>query len=161
MLRTTLGTLICAVSLLLSFHSAAHGELMVSEAKVRTFLPASESSVGYLTLMNHSDHDRVLKKVEIETLGRVEIHTHEHKNGMMQMRKLEELQVPAHQTLVFQPGGLHLMLFAPSQKLVAGEQLKMTLYFADGDRVFTQARIYNLLEQSQDNNSDEHQHHHH
>ena len=87
MLRTTLGTLICAVSLLLSFYSAAHGELMVSKAKVRTFLPASESSVGYLTLMNHSDHDRVLKKVEIETLGRVEIHTHEHKNGMMQMRK--------------------------------------------------------------------------
>lgn len=135
----------------------------VENAKIRTFMPAAPSSVGYLTLKNDSDHDATLVKVEIQTIGRVEIHEHVHKNGMMKMQQLKQLVIPANQEAVFQSGGLHLMLYQPSEPLKAGQQYRMTLHFKNGDRVFAMAEAFSLLHsepQKSHENHNKHQHKH-
>mgnify|MGYP000621831647 CR=1 FL=1 len=159
MLRVFTTLLVPISALFFCTFSFAHAEIMVSDAKVRQFLPASSSSVGYLSIMNHGDTERVLTRVEVDTIGRVEIHTHDMQDGMMKMRKVEQLPLAANETQVFQPGGLHLMLFAPEQPLKVGEELKMTLFFADGDRVFTQASVFSLLDE-QPASEGGHKHHH-
>lgn len=159
MLRIFNRALLAATTLCACAFSYAQDGLMISDAKVRQFLPAASSSVGYFTLENHSERERTLKAVELESLGRVEIHTHEHSDGMMKMRKLDSLTIGANSRLVLQPGGLHLMLFSPQQALSVDQTLKMTLIFADGERVNAQARVFSLIEQKHDSGS-EHQHHH-
>ncbi|WP_105200122.1 MULTISPECIES: copper chaperone PCu(A)C [unclassified Pseudoalteromonas] len=161
MLRIFNRALLAATALCACTFSYAQDGLMISEAKVRQFLPAASSSVGYFTLENNSERERTLKAVELESLGRVEIHTHEHSDGMMKMRKLDSLTIGANSRIVLQPGGLHLMLFSPQQALSVDQTLKMTLIFADGERVNGQARVFSLIEKEQKRDSgSEHQHHH-
>ncbi|MEO2267938.1 copper chaperone PCu(A)C [Pseudoalteromonas sp. YIC-656] len=151
--------MVSAAALFFCTFSFAHSEIMVSDAKVRQFLPASTSSVAYLSIMNHGDSERVLQRVDIESIGRVEIHTHDMQDGMMKMRKLDQLTLQPNATQVFQSGGLHLMLFEPEQVLNVGEDLKMTLYFADGDHVFTQAKVFSLMDEMPSSEGG-HKHHH-
>ena len=66
-------------------------EIVVNNAQIRDFLPGSKSSAGYLTLVNHGDTAIELTKVTVESLGRVEIHEHQHVDGMMKMQTLVDL----------------------------------------------------------------------
>ncbi|WP_105187928.1 copper chaperone PCu(A)C [Pseudoalteromonas sp. T1lg48] len=156
MLRIFNRALLTATALCACAFSYAQDGLTLSDAKVRQFLPAASSSVGYFTLKNDSQRERTLKAVELESLGRVEIHTHEHSDGMMKMRQLDSLTIGANSRVVLQPGGLHLMLFLPQQALSVDQTLKMTLIFADGERVHGQARVFSLIEQKRDNGSEHH-----
>lgn len=161
-----------ASALIFSFFSsslAAHSEhqqgtnvaeLEVSNAQVRAFLPASSSSVGYLTVTNHSGTAAELTKASIDGLGRVEIHEHSQVNGMMKMRQVESITIQAHESVVFQPGGYHLMVFEPQEPLKVGQERKLTLYFSDGNRLFTNAQVVSLESQAQQSKpSSQHSHH--
>lgn len=146
-----------------SGHSHDDGavNVMVSDAQVREFLPASKSTAGYLNLINHSDTAITLVKAEIDGLGRVEIHEHRHVDGMMKMQQVESLEIKAHSKIKFQPGSYHLMAFEPEEPLKEGQQRKLTLYFSDGNRIFTQATVVSLASQAAKKTEDTHSHSHH
>ncbi|CAM4348671.1 copper chaperone PCu(A)C [Pseudoalteromonas ostreae] len=135
--------------------------IVVSNAQVRGFLPGSQSSVGYLTLFNHGDTTVTLIKASLEGLGRVEVHEHRHVNGMMKMKKVDALEIKAHQQLDFKPGGYHLMVFEPKEPLKIGQELKLTLYFSNGDRVFNQATVISLESQVEQESQSKQPHTHH
>lgn len=137
--------------------SLAANQISVTDFTVREFIPGAPSSVGYFQLANHSEQEQVLLSVSIEKLGRVEIHNHVHKNGMMSMVKLEKLTVEPHSTVVFQSGGLHLMLFSPKAKLIKGETLDATFRFASGLTANGKATVVGINESA----DKAHQHHHH
>ena len=141
-------------------HDADVAIIKVSNAQVREFLPATTSSVGYLSIINHSDTVATLTKATIDGLGRVEIHEHSHVDGMMKMQKVESLTINAHQQIDFKPGGYHLMIFEPQEPLKVGQQRKLTLYFSDGNRVFTNAQVVSLASQAEQSQaSKQHTHH--
>ncbi|BDF96560.1 MULTISPECIES: copper chaperone PCu(A)C [Pseudoalteromonas] len=164
-------TLLSSAIFAISFYSSelfAHtghqhetvNKVVVSNAQVRNFLPGSKSSAGYLTLVNHGDTTIELTKVTLDGMGRVEVHEHQHVNGMMKMQKVDMLQIKAHQQLDFKPGGYHLMVFEPEEPLKIGQELKLTLYFSNGDRVFTQATVVSLESQIEEvPQSQQHTHH--
>lgn len=142
-------------------HHDEYSEIIVNNAQVRVFLPASKSTVGYLSIINHGDADVILTKAAIDGLGRVEIHEHAHIDGMMKMQKVDTLLIKAHQQLDFKPGGYHLMAFEPSEVIKAGQELKLTLYFSDGNRVFTQAQVVSLESQVEQTTQSQQHHTHH
>ena len=165
-------TFFCAAILCVSFYSSplfAHAEhthdtlseIIVNNAQVRDFLPGSNSSVGYLSVVNHGERTITLTKASIEGLGRVEIHEHRHVDGMMKMQKVNSLEIKPHQQLDFQAGGYHLMVFEPEESLKIGQELKLTLYFSNGDRVFTQAPVVSLASQVDKMPQAEQHHTHH
>lgn len=140
-----------------SGHEHDPGEVKVENAQIRVFLPASTSSVGYFTIINHSGTSVTLTKATVDGLGRVEIHEHSHVNGMMKMQKVDSVNIKAHESVSFQPGGYHLMVFGPQESLKIGQERKLTLYFSDGNRLFTNAQVVSLESQAQP--STEHSHH--
>ena len=165
-----LRTLSLAAALLLSGLSQAHEghshdhshvqkELMVTDAQIRTFLPASKSTAAYFTIHNPMDKSVFLKKATIRGIGRVEIHEHVHKNGMMHMQKVESVELPANQQVVFQPGGFHLMAFEPDHKLKVGEKRKLTLYFDNGDRLYSFVEVVSLKDTFEKPKNSHHNHH--
>lgn len=141
-----------------SGHHHPAAEIGISDAKVRAFLPVSKSTAGYFVLTNGSENELTLVKATISGLGRVEIHEHVHHNGMMKMQQAKQLKIKAKSQLKFQPGGYHLMAFEPKSPLLVGEQRKLTLYFADGNKVFTMMDVVSLKESFQQHKTE---HHHH
>jgi copper(I)-binding protein len=52
--------------------------------------------------------------------------------GMMSMRKVDKIDLPAGEVVKLEPGGLHVMLIGLKQQLVPDENVPMTLTFEDG-----------------------------
>lgn len=70
--------------------------------------------------------------------AKVEIHLSSMKDGMMSMREVGGVDVPAGKTVKFKTGGLHLMLMGLKKPLTDGMQFPVTLTFGPaGDRTVT------------------------
>ncbi|HEX5599524.1 MAG TPA: copper chaperone PCu(A)C [Hyphomicrobiaceae bacterium] len=72
---------------------------------------------------------------------RVELHNHIHENGVMKMRRVESIEVPAGETVTLGPGGYHVMLMGLKQPLKAGEELELTLVFEKAGEINVTASI--------------------
>lgn len=70
-----------------------------------------------------------LVAVESPAAKRGEIHEMKHDGGVMRMRALPSVKLPAGRTVAFVPGGMHFMLFDPPQPLAAGSTIELTLSF--------------------------------
>lgn len=93
----------------------AQAELLIEDGYVRAPLPGRYMSAAFMTFNNTSQQDIVLTSASIQGAGLVEYHTHSHENGVMRMRQIQELKVPAGEKVVLEPGGLHLMVFKIGQ----------------------------------------------
>ena len=107
----------------------AHGSVLeASDAYIRTMPPGRTVTAGFLSITNSGSQDCKILSAESPLSDRLEFHDHLHSDGMMRMRPVAGgLQINAGETLVFQPGGLHIMLFNLQQPLVAGESTPLQL----------------------------------
>ena len=85
--------------------------LTVANASIRPMPPGQSNTAAYLTIKNHSDRACTLLSVDSPVVERIEFHTHLHEQGMVKMRPIKTLNLPARGSLTFESGGLHLMLF--------------------------------------------------
>ncbi len=126
--------LIPTVALIVGLQATALAETIeVQDAYVRAVPPGQPNSAAFMTITNHGSEARALLAAESDTAEVVELHTHRLENGMMQMRQLEQIDLPAGETVTLAPGGLHLMLIGLTETLAAGDQVELTLGFDDGD----------------------------
>ncbi len=125
------------VSLLTSFQ--AYAEVTISDAWVRANAPGQKVGAAYMALK--STQDSALVAAESPSAGSVEIHSMTMKNGVMKMRMLENLALPAGKVEKLAPGGFHLMLFDLKKPLKAGEEVKFKLSFKDKDNNITQQEV--------------------
>ena len=115
-----------------SFAKQATHQVQVSDSWAKPTLIGRDVGVAYITLENTSDKALALVSAETAVAERAEIHTHIHnENGTMQMRELEKLELKPNDKQVFEPGGLHLMLFGLKQPLKADQKFTVTLTFDD------------------------------
>ncbi|MDW1807524.1 copper chaperone PCu(A)C, partial [Vibrio sp. Vb2362] len=49
--------------------------------------------------------------------------------------KIDEVRVPANDSVLFKPGSFHLMIFNPTQTLKEGDHFPMTLTFKNAGKV--------------------------
>ena len=126
---------IALVASLLSACEANHS-VAVLDAWARANAPGQTVGAAYMTLI--SAQDSTMVKVESDIAGTVQIHSMSMDNGVMKMRMLEELPLPAGKAEKLAPGGFHLMLFDLKKPLTAGESVKLTLTFRDNAGKVTQ-----------------------
>lgn len=121
-----------ALGLLLATIAQAAEPVSASNVWVRATMPGQQVGAAYLDLQ--STTDATLIKAESPIAQSVELHQMSMENGVMKMRMLEQLALPAGKTVKLAPGGNHLMLFGLKQPLLKGEQVALTLHFryADG-----------------------------
>ncbi|WP_423185922.1 copper chaperone PCu(A)C [Alishewanella sp. d11] len=111
--------------------TAGAAELQLTQGEVRVPMPGRTVTAGYFSLVNNSAAAVELVKASSPAFARVELHQHIKQDDVMRMVEVEAISVDPGATLVFQPGGLHLMLFEPQVALTVGETVSVTLYFAD------------------------------
>jgi copper(I)-binding protein len=73
--------------------------------------------------------------------AKVEIHEMTSDNGVMRMRAIPGIEVPAGQTLSLKPGGYHVMLIDLKQPIKAGDAVPITLVVEGLDRKQTQVEV--------------------
>ena len=105
-------------------------QVRIEGAWARATVPGQEVGAAYMRLT--SQGDLTLIKVESPAADFVEIHKMSMNNGTMEMRMLEELKLPAGQTVKLEPGGFHLMLIDLKKPLQDGASVDFTLHLKDG-----------------------------
>ena len=120
-----------------SVDATTSDELFILDAEVRQPMPGRTVTSAYFTLTNRFDHPVTLVGASSDAFERVELHQHSHKDGVMRMEKLEQIEIAADSSLVLQPGGLHLMLFNPTIDLIPGQKVAVQLKFVGGEQLDT------------------------
>lgn len=109
----------------------SHARLEVHDHWVREAPPSAKVLAAYLSLHNHTDKTRTILSVTSPQFGRVEIHRTEMKDGMARMMPVSKIILSSHGKVLFEPGGLHLMLFNPKKKYRSGDKIRLTLHLSD------------------------------
>ena len=119
----------CTVGVLLAAALAAPVAVgqSVNAANVwaRATAPGQNTASVYFDLT--SDRDAALVAAGSPVAGRAELHATTVDNGVMRMRPLARVDLPAGQTVRLTPGGMHLMLLDLKQPLKAGDKLPLVL----------------------------------
>jgi len=113
----------------------------VSGIYVREVPPNLPNSAAFMELKNLTDKPVALISAASAAAKTVELHEHVNVDGMMQMRQIPKIDIPAAGTTMLQPGGLHVMLIGLTQKLKAGENVTITLNFSDGESITLEAPV--------------------
>ena len=134
-----LNLIFVAVMTLPAMSTAA--EVEISNAWLKESIPGTENGAGYFTISNVGTDVTTIVGAQTDASRAVEVHQHVLRDGMMRMRRVPELQLEPGETVVFQPGGYHLMLFGVKNAFKPGQNVEFTLLFNDGDRVSFVAEV--------------------
>jgi len=115
--------------------------IQIHEPFVR-LLPATQpNTAAFMVLENTGERDLALVRAESEASRVVELHDHLMVDGMMRMREVERIDLPAGARTELKPGGLHVMLIGLRSPLQEGQELAITLVFDDASRVEIHAPV--------------------
>lgn len=87
------------------------GNITIDMPYVRAPVPGHSMTAAFLMISNRGEQNCKLIAASSSYAKKIEFHTHLHIDGMMKMRPVKDVDVPAGSTVAFKPGGLHLMLF--------------------------------------------------
>lgn len=106
--------------------------LEVHDPWARATVPGQKSGAVYMELVAREN----LRLTAIRTAAAetAEVHQMKMEKGMMRMRALPYLELPAGKPVELGPSGYHIMLFDLKRSLVEGQTLKLELTLEDGAR---------------------------
>lgn len=110
-----------------AFSAPASQTVQITDGWVRETNPGQAVGAAYMTITSKDDAELVAIESAITT--NIEIHHMQIDKGVMKMRMLETLPLPANQAVKLAPGGLHIMLFDLKAPLKAGQTIPLTLHF--------------------------------
>ena len=108
--------------------------------------PVAGSSQIVLELRNTGDGDDVLVEATTPAALGVEFHRTTIDDGRASMGQLEEVELPAGDTVRFRPGGLHLMMVVPDETVELGASFELTLRFERSEPITVPVRVVDLLD---------------
>jgi len=111
----------------LSMAARADGSIQITDVFARA-APAGGVGGLYLTIVNNGSADR-LTGVVAAVAGKAELHENIDDKGVMKMRPLAALDIPAGATIKLSPGGYHVMLVGLKQAVIVGGHIPVTLTF--------------------------------
>ncbi len=124
--------LFIAAALLASF--AAQAQVKVADPWVRATVAPQKATGAFMQLTSEQAVKVVAASSPVAAV--VEIHEMKMDDGVMKMRAVDALPLPAGQAVALKPGSYHVMLMGLKAPIKAGETVPLTLTVegADGKR---------------------------
>ena len=116
------------------------GEITATGAYVYAPLTAAQAS-GYLVLPNPAAEPDTLVAVSVDWAAQAGVHETLEVDGMVRMRHRDRLVLPARDSVVLAPGGLHLMFMNLGRLPVAGDTVELRLEFSRGGSLAVPAPV--------------------
>ena len=140
-----------------SFNLQAQENIHIMHAWVAEAPPNAKVMAGYMVLHNMGKKDVQLLAVSCPMFSSVEMHRTIIEQGMARMVRDQHLTIKAGESVSFQPGGRHLMMFNPVKRLKQGDKLDITLVFTHSKKT-TQATVKRKKTVKQSNQHGDHEH---
>ncbi|MCJ8169481.1 copper chaperone PCu(A)C [Atopomonas sediminilitoris] len=140
-------------------HDYKAGELHIMHPWARPLPAVAPNGGAFVTIMNHGAQADRLLGARTERAAVTEIHTMEHHDGLMKMRQLEAVDIPANGQVQLQPGAQHLMLMGLKQPLEAGTSFPLTLIFEHAGEVTVEIKVEQPVDAPVADSNDAHQNH--
>lgn len=135
----TWGILGVALALLAAGSSFAAEEVKAGHPWAGATAPGQKVAGAYLELS--STASAALVAVRSPAAGSVEIHSMSMEGGVMKMRRLEKMELPANRTVKLVPGGVHLMLIDISKPLKPGDRVPLTLIIESAGKIRSEVKL--------------------
>ena len=152
-MKKTLGAIVLS-----AMSGSTFAELIVENAHIRESIPGAPNSAAFMILKNASEQDVVLTSVTSKLARATELHNHINDEGVMRMREVPEIVVPAGQSVELKPGGLHVMFMGLANPLKQGEQGSFTLVDQSGQAYPVQAPVKKIKMQMKHDHAHSHDH---
>ena len=112
---------------------------VVKDAWVRLAAVPGRPAAGYFTLKGAAKDDRLLR-IDSAVVEKIEFHESVMNGGVMTMRPMTEVPLPAGTAIEFAPGGSHAMLFGIDGRITPGTAIPMLFSFASGAKIEAEAK---------------------
>ena len=132
--------------------------VVVSDASARATASGQESAAIRFSII--SKKEARLVAIVSPVAGAVEIHSMTHDNGVMKMRAIEFLQLPAGKMVKLGASGNHVMLLNLKNSLKAGDNVPLTITVEFADKRKEKINV-NVEVKSLSPSHNEHEHHTH
>ena len=123
--RNVIVALGLCVGLVTGIAGRAAEPVTASNAWVRTPAPGQKVAGAYMDLV--SEGDSALIAVGSPAAARAELHSMNLDSGVMKMRQVERIDLPAKRVVTLAPGGMHIMLVDLHRPLKDGDRVPLTL----------------------------------
>ncbi|MDI1295684.1 MAG: copper chaperone PCu(A)C [bacterium] len=112
----------------------------VDQAYVRLSPNKDAPSAGYF-VAHGGDAGAQIRGVMTDYALKVEMHESMNAGGVVTMKPLSSVDVPAKSTVAFAPGGKHLMLWGVNDTAIGRGKMQLTFLMSNGDRLLVDAVI--------------------
>lgn len=116
------------------------GTPRVEQPWSRPTAPGVGVGVGYMVIVNPGKADALIA-ASSPVAERVELHLTQFEGGMMRMRQVGRVELPAGATVRLEPGGLHMMLIGLKQPLAEGAAVPLVLRFEKAGEVRVELKV--------------------
>ena len=135
------------------------GDIQIEGAWIRATAPGQEMAMMDLSII--SKQPAILLGISSTVSRTVEMHSMTHENGMMKMREVNEIKIPAGRRFNLGESGYHLMLDGLKASLKEGETVPLTLSIKVGKqgvvKIKARAEVKSLTATPTPPPEDEHQ----
>jgi periplasmic copper chaperone A len=107
---------------------AQNGDIVITNAWARAMPSGAQTAAAYITVES-ADGDR-LTGVSTPAAQKADLHSMTMDDGIMKMRQVDAIDLPAGKPVTLKPGGYHIMLTGLAGPLKEGQSFPLTLSFA-------------------------------
>ena len=137
--RAALGLLLTALACVRA-GAAAEPSIEIVAAWARATPPGVDNGAVYCTIVNHGAADKLVG-AHSSAAHLAEVHASISENGIVEMRRVEDLPVGAGASVELAPGGTHVMLVGLAAPLGAGAKVELTLVFATAGEIAVEVPV--------------------
>jgi len=101
----------------------------------------AQTAAAYFVVKNNSDVVDTLISVSTDAAGIAELHTNLNDGGMMRMKHVAGIDIPAHGSATLKPGGFHVMLMDLKGQLKEGSAYALKLKFEKAGEVTVTVKV--------------------
>lgn len=117
-------------------HGANKGAIEIIHPHINEPFAGAKTAAGYMSISNEGAEADRLIGIETPAAKSTRLHMTEHgSDGVARMKPIEALEIPAGETVVLEPDGLHVMLMGLTGPLKEGEMVPAVLIFEHTGRM--------------------------
>ena len=125
---------------LISF-ALGENKIQVIDPWIREVPPVSKMSAAFVKIKNPTSKTVRLIEVKSNLSDVAELHTHGMVDGVMKMRKVPFIKIPANGEVSLKPGGLHIMFIGLKKKTIDKAKHALEFIFSDGTIIKKEAVV--------------------
>ncbi len=112
--------------------STSMAEIQISDGYVRATPPGAPATAAFMTIKNTDDQAVTVTGAQSGIARSTELHNVLEQDGVMKMRRVKGIEIPANGELTLKPGSFHVMFIGLNGPVKEGEEVMLMLNFSDG-----------------------------